>query len=261
MIFLEAFIVSLLGLILGSFATAITYRAPRGIPWAFGTKSTDSDVSAHRSVCPSCKTKLTLRDLVPLLSWGLSGGKCRHCQAPIGYIYPAIELAVLFGCLLIYALKGWGLESFVMMALVPFLVALFAIDLEFMILPNALVGMIGALGLLRFALAGILSVEAVIFEYILGAVVYGAVAWGLRFLMSKWLKKEAMGFGDVKFFAVAGLWLGLGELSSFCILSGGLLIIMAPFWQHVVNKREIAFGPALILAFFGLLLFDGSLLF
>ena len=75
-----------IGLILGSFVSALTYRMPRGQNFVHG-----------RSRCPACKTDLTIPDLIPVLSWGASGGKCRHCKEPVSWRYPVIELVC--GCL------------------------------------------------------------------------------------------------------------------------------------------------------------------
>ena len=77
----------LLGLICGSFVTALSYRLPRG-----------EDFVSGRSRCPQCETTLSALDLVPVVSWLMSRGRCRHCKTPISARYPAIELlcGVLF---------------------------------------------------------------------------------------------------------------------------------------------------------------------
>lgn len=70
------------GLIIGSFATALVYRLPRGLDW----------VSA-RSRCPSCGHVLGVPDLVPVFSWLFLRGRCRHCGTKIPARYPLIELS------------------------------------------------------------------------------------------------------------------------------------------------------------------------
>ena len=79
--------------------------------------------------------------------------------------------------------------------------------------------------------------------------------------MTKILKKDALGFGDVKFFAAAGIWLGIFQLPAFMMLSGALGILFAIAWKIVKKEDVFPFGPALILGFFALLFFDGSQLF
>ncbi|MDE1901102.1 MAG: prepilin peptidase [Alphaproteobacteria bacterium] len=70
------------GAVLGSFGTMLAYRVPRrlSIVWP----------GSH---CPSCRTPLTIADLVPLLSFIAHRGKCAHCGARIGMRYFYIELA------------------------------------------------------------------------------------------------------------------------------------------------------------------------
>jgi prepilin signal peptidase PulO-like enzyme (type II secretory pathway) len=71
----------LVGLALGSFTTMLAYRVPRRL-----------SIVKPPSHCPSCSTPLTPRDLVPVLSWVMEKGKCRHCHKKIGIRYPLIEL-------------------------------------------------------------------------------------------------------------------------------------------------------------------------
>lgn len=84
----------IVGLVLGSFTTMLSYRLPRGL-----------SIVKPRSTCPSCKTVLGIPDLIPVLSWPCARGKCRHCKAPIGGRYVLIELIItaLTACAFYYA--------------------------------------------------------------------------------------------------------------------------------------------------------------
>ncbi len=73
----------IIGLVLGSFITMLSYRLPRKI-----------SIVTPRSACPSCKTTLGLLDLVPVFSWIFMKGKCRHCGVHIGARYVIIELII-----------------------------------------------------------------------------------------------------------------------------------------------------------------------
>jgi len=95
---------------------------------------------------------------------------------------------------------------------------------------------------------------------LLGAAIFAFVSWALGFVLTKILKKDSLGFGDVKVFLVSGLWLGLYMLPYFMILSGVLAIIIGLFWRFHLKKQVFPFGPALITALYGLLLFEGSIL-
>lgn len=70
------------GLVLGSFATMLSYRLPR-----------HESIVMPPSHCPRCNARLTPSDLVPLFSWLCAKGRCRHCHAPISARYPLIESA------------------------------------------------------------------------------------------------------------------------------------------------------------------------
>src|SRR5580693_3040146 len=71
----------LVGLALGSFVTMLSYRAPRNL-----------SIISPPSHCPNCHTPLMARDLMPVLSWLIEHGKCRHCGARISARYLIIEL-------------------------------------------------------------------------------------------------------------------------------------------------------------------------
>ena len=102
----------LIGLCLGSFASLLAYRWPRGLPWA-----------NTRSQCPACGHVLGARDLVPVLSWVFSGGACRHCGAAVSVRYPLFEVACGALCLGLYALIGWQWLLAPVLAAVPFALA------------------------------------------------------------------------------------------------------------------------------------------
>lgn len=260
---LEFLIVGFTGLAFGSFATAVTYRVPRSLPWAFEWPGKKSEIRAGRSVCPSCKTVLRAYDLVPVFSWLLRRGKCAHCKASIGMIYPLIEIATLLLTIGVYCVFGLEQISLPVFLLVPFLVALFAIDCQHMILPNQLVFIVGLLGLV-YHMIGLFSVHFLSLNlffgnYLAAAVIYPVLLWLAGVLVGFLLKKEALGMGDVKFFAAAGIWLGMGKLAYFLIFSGFFGALFGIIWRKFHSEQEFPFGPALITAFYVLLLGGGSL--
>ena len=120
-------LVGLLGLVFGSFITALSYRLPRGQSTASG-----------RSRCPACGTTLGAVDLVPVFSWIFFRGRCRHCGAPVHWRYPVIEAvtAGLFVTAAVVAASWPGLM--VMLATVPVLVAIAVIGLEHGRVPDVL---------------------------------------------------------------------------------------------------------------------------
>ncbi len=251
----EIIIIVSLGLILGSFTTALAYRVPLGISWG-----------AKRSSCPSCGSVLNALDLIPLFSWCINRGACRHCKTRVSASYPLVELASLALCLTVYSVYGLSVLGLFVIFAVPFLLALFLIDIKHMILPNQLVAALFFIGVIRlFFFWGMSNFlyEAgleILIHYVLAALIFAFISWGTGALMSKMLKKESLGFGDVKFFGVAGLWLGLEVLPLFMIISGGLAVVLALVWRYIKKSNVFPFGPALISALFILLFYQGILL-
>lgn len=253
MIFTEALVILFLGLVFGSFSTALVYRVPREMNWV-----------SKRSSCPSCHNVLTVVDLVPVFSWLCSGGKCRHCAVAVPIRYPLTEVAAVVLCFGIYFALGFNAESLFVLAAIPFLLSLLVIDLDRYILPNELVFIalvIGLFRLLYFSISGSYSyAHELLIPYGIGAVVYPLVSWGMGVLIGKILKRDALGFGDVKFFLVAGIWLGMPLFSHFLILSGLLGVITAFFFKVLRKKDIFPFGPALIMSLYFLLLWQGRIL-
>ncbi len=238
---------------LGSFTSALIYRIPRKKGWG-----------AVRSACPSCKKKLGVLDLIPLFSWLLSLGKCRYCKSRISYIYPAIEVICAILSLGVFLVFGFTIEALFLIGALPFLASLFIIDFKHFILPNQLVFIVLVIGLIRlfyFSVNDVFNSPSELFiPYIVGAFLYALTPYVLGVMLSTILKKDSLGMGDVKFFFVAGVWLGLAELSNFMMLSGGLAIAFALIWRAVKREEIFPFGPALIVSFYSLLLLRGIIL-
>lgn len=260
---IEIIMVCYTGLVFGSFASALIYRIPRDIPWIYNRKNSGNGSGISRSACPSCQTQLKAIDLIPLLSWAFLRGRCRHCKAPITFIYPLAELITLVGFIVVYYYAGLSLDALFLFLLIPFLVALIFIDAQHYILPDELVGIVGLFGIGHLGISWLydhIGLGEIVMSHLTGAIVYGLFAYILGFIMTRVLKREALGFGDVKFFVVAGLWLGLADFSLFLMMSGVIGIVIALLWRLVKNQDLFPFGPALIISFFILLFVDGSLL-
>lgn len=244
-------VVGVFGLALGSLATAMAYRLPRDL----------SMFTRVRSRCPSCNHALGPLDLVPLFSWIFLRGKCRYCRAPIGWQYPVIELATLSLCLLFYAFHGFAPELLPLFALAPVLVAIIDIDFRYGIIPDGLNLSIFLLGVAALLANALVSSEQISFLTENGALAAGGcLAYGLGSLALRQggqliLKREPMGLGDIKFFAAAGVWLGLSAeaAAAFMMISGLCGTIMALVWKKVTGEAEVPFGPSLIVAFIAVL--------
>ncbi len=102
---IDAIILFVLGLLIGSFASAVAYRLPRG-----------EDFVLSRSRCPKCGHTLAAIDLIPLVSWLVQGGKCRYCKTEYGVRYLFLELGFAFS----YGWIGYFFSE-------PFVVLLFCV--------------------------------------------------------------------------------------------------------------------------------------
>ena len=117
----------LLGLVVGSFLNVVIHRLPRG-----------ESIVHPPSHCPACGARLGPAELVPVVSYLVQGGRCRHCGARISPRYPLVEL--LSGLLFAYAAYrlGPGLELPFAWAFLALLVALAFIDIDTYLLPDSL---------------------------------------------------------------------------------------------------------------------------
>ncbi len=190
----------LVGLTIGSFLNVVVHRVPAGL-----------SVVRPGSACPACGHQLAAWENIPLVSWVLLGRRCHGCHQPISWRYPALE--ALTAALFVAAGARFGMSSTLPATAAFFagLVALAAIDVDRLLLPNAVVyptGIVTAVALLVAAAAGgqwhRLAVAA---GCALGAFV---AFYALHAVNPRWL-----GFGDVRLSAVIGLalgWLGVGYL-------------------------------------------------
>ena len=243
----------LIGLILGSFASAMSHRIPHGESWWGRAGAT------ARSKCTSCDMPLKPKDLIPLVSWIINKGKCAHCKASISKRYPIIELASALICLMTLIIHGISIQTAFIIAVTPFMLAHFVIDLDHKILPDQLNIITAAIGLLFIGSQGFLNQDYIpVLNHLGAAFIYAFTAFVLGKTMSIILKKDALGFGDVKFFAVAGLWLGLTALPTFMVISGIAGVAFGIAWQTIKKDPVFPFGPALIISFFITLMIDAS---
>ena len=254
--FFELTIVSLIGLLLGSFATVLYWRIPRKRSWFLST----SDRMFSRSKCLHCGHQLAAYDLFPVISWVIRGGKCGYCKEEIGFSHLLIEILTLAACLGIYSVHGLTIISAILILMVPFLVALIFIDIDHMILPNQLILILLALTIGYTFLPYILGQvtwdnSADLYNNLLGMVLFPLIIIVCSRFMSFFLKKETLGLGDVKFFSVCGLLLGFTHLPIFLIFSGAIGVAIGLFYNKILCQQIYPFGPALIIAFYAGMLF------
>jgi len=253
----EACLALLFGLLIGSFLNVCVYRLPQ-----------DLSVVRPRSYCPACDHPIAWYDNVPLLSYALLGGRCRHCKAAISVRYPAVEL--LTGALFVVFVwrLGPSLAAVKFCLLSALLVGLTFSDLEARILPDefTLGGTAAGLGLAWFVpvkddiaqmllwLAGVREDPhwASVAEALLGAIVPGLFLWFGGWLYFKLRHREGLGLGDVKLVAMVGAFLGLHGALLMLIagsLAGSLIgYAYIRFTHKDPSTYELPFGTFLGLA-------------
>ena len=219
-----------LGLAFGSFLNVCIYRLPRGI-----------SVVTPRSACPKCKHAIALYDNLPVLSWLILRGRCRHCKAPISSRYWIIELLTGLLFLACYWYFGLTISTLKYCTFAFLVLGLIFTDADTKLLPDKLTLPGLALGI---AFSFFVPVNDLVSQFLPGAVnlpfsndvserlfslldslagaavgasfIYGAGAIYLR-----WRGTEGMGFGDVKLMAMVGAFLGV-KLTVFTIFTASL---------------------------------------
>jgi leader peptidase (prepilin peptidase)/N-methyltransferase len=196
---------------IGSFLGVVAERLPAGRGVVLG-----------RSACPHCGHRLRARDLVPVLSWVASGGRCRYCAAPLGLLHPAIEIAALVIALWAASeLSGWLIWAGC--ALGWTLLALAVIDQRHLILPDRL-----TLPLIPAGLGVAYAVEpSLVLNHAIGAgagfLALAVVGWAYRRLRGR----EGLGLGDAKLLAAAGAWVSWPGLPSVVLLAAAAALLAA----------------------------------
>lgn len=216
------------GLLFGSFATMASYRLPRG-----------EDLVIKPSRCPSCNHRLGFFDLFPVLTWIASRGSCRHCHTRIHWRYPATELAMGILFCVVYLHAGWTLYALSLYMVVLWLVIMTVVDFEHKIIPDLVhIILIPTAFLYHYAL------NHPWYAVFPGAILGLGTALALRYGFWVWKRREGLGWGDVKFFGVAGMFIGIEGFAPFMLLSGLLGIVIAIFWKKAGKGDEYPFGPA-----------------
>jgi len=230
------------GFAIGSFLNVVIWRIPAG-----------NSIVSPPSACTTCGAPIAPRDNVPVVSWLLLRGRCRHCQAPISARYPIVEgvtglafvLVVLGAFFGVYpAAYALPLAYFVAIA-----IALTLIDIDTHTLPNKIV-------LPSYFVVAVLLVAASAIENswprLLMAALGTIILFGFYFLLAM-ISPRGMGFGDVKLAGVIGMllgWLGWGSLAIggfAAFLLGGVFSLLLIVTKKVSRKGGIPFGPWMLL--------------
>lgn len=188
----------LLGLVTGSYLNVVVHRLPRRLSTVL-----------PRSRCPACGASIRPLDNVPLVSWLALRGRCRDCGAPIPVRYPLVEATTAALFVLSAESFGFSVETLVAALFCALMVALAAIDVEHLMLPDRITLPGIAAGVALQPLAGWAGrgwngVAGALLGAALGAGVL-LLAYGLWWAVRR---EEGLGLGDVKMLAMVGAFLG-----------------------------------------------------
>ncbi len=230
------------GLVFGSFLNVCIYRMPRGL-----------SVVAPRSACPTCKTPIAAYDNIPVVSWLVLRGRCRHCHTAISPRYLGVELLTGF----LFALCVWQfgptLVALKFMAFSFLLLGLIFTDCENRLLPDLLTLPGFALGLLFSLFVPLESFFEYIFatqfnwrllslgDALLAAFIGGGFVWAAGELYFRLRGAIGMGFGDVKLLLMIGAFLG-ARLSVMTIFVASIAsaVVGLSMFPAVYRRRQKA---------------------
>ncbi|HEX7368401.1 MAG TPA: prepilin peptidase [Candidatus Saccharimonadales bacterium] len=269
-------LLAVLGVIFGSFVSALTWRFHEQavLAPAKGVKPSKSlqkrlrelSMARGRSMCLHCGHELAAKDLVPILSWLALRGKCRYCGEPISWHYPALE--VLTGLVFVASYLWWplgfrgvGLFQFVLwlVFLVGFM-ALAVTDLRWFTLADRIV----------YPLIGLAIVQTVIvalvlpsWHYLWMAALAALIIAGVFYVLFQVSGGRWIGGGDVKLAVVLGLlaatpWKAVLVIFAASVI-GTIVSIPLLFKGKQGLKAKVPFGPLLLAATFITVLFGTAI--
>ena len=237
---MDILFVIILGALWGSFANVCIYRLPN-----------DENVVSGRSFCPKCKQKIVWYDNIPVISFVILKAKCRNCDYKISYQYLVVEILSLLSFTLIYFLFGISITTLLFWILYLCFVIIFFIDLKHFIIPNVITFPLMALGFFKSFDPNL----SYLFPNYLNSLIGGAFGYGIIFSIIYFYKqvrkKEGMGLGDAKLFAVIGFWFGWISIPFIVFLSSLVALISVVPSLIMKSKQmssEIPFGPYIIIA-------------
>ena len=240
-----------IGSCIGSFLNVVIYRFPN-----------DLSIIKPRSFCPKCKTKLTWRENIPLLSWLIQKGRCINCGTSISPRYPFVELltAILFVVFINSSPSLYSISSnlffniFFSWLFLSLLICISLIDLDSFWIPQGLINFGFLSGFLGLIFIGLFNNKFIDFYLLAKGLSSSAISFcifeTLRYSAKFIFKKDAIGKGDSKLVAMLALWLGpMGTLFAVGIsyVFAAIYCIIGLSMNRVKFRQVIPFAPFLSL--------------
>lgn len=255
----------ILGLLIGSFLNVVIYRFPlmmerdwRSQCYEFLELPETEDkeqafeqfnLATPGSHCPSCKHAISAVENIPVLSYVIQGGKCKHCKVSISARYPIMESVTAVMSVVIAANFGFTWLTLALLVFTWTLITLTMIDFDHQLLPDDITIPLLWLGLLLNSFSLITDLQSAVLGAVGGYLILWLVYWGFKLLTGK----EGMGYGDFKLLAALGAWLGWQFLPHIILLSslvGAIVGISLIVIRGQDRNIPIPFGPYLASAGF-----------
>lgn len=230
MVLFSIILYGVLGLVIGSFLNVVIFRVPHG-----------ESIVSPASHCPTCGHYLRPWELIPVLSFLALKGRCSKCGIKISWRYPLVELltGILFVAVYLLRSDRTTLGIILDLSFLSLLIALTFIDVDTFRLPDILVSLTAGTGLASALVTG----NPGIWQS-LG----GGLAAGSLFFFIAYFYADGMGWGDVKFVAALGLYLGFPGIFMAVFIASILGVIVGTLRILCLKKSwkdPIPFGPFL----------------
>ncbi len=224
----------ILGASFGSFFNVVIYRMPL-----------KESIVFPGSYCPSCKTPIKYLDNIPIISYFLLNGRCRYCKNPFSIRYTFVEILTALMTVSFYMIYGLNTYFLMYVILIYLLIPVTFIDIDYLIIPNQFI-LIGLVVLTIGLPLDFLPINWI--EGVYGSLVFAGFLFSIGLIGQFILKKESIGFGDVKLGLILGGYLGieysiLALYLSFAIAAIMVFILLGG--NFINRKAKIPFGPYL----------------
>ncbi len=243
------FISIIFGAIIGSFLNVCILRLPK-----------EESIITPGSHCPHCQSPIKFYDNIPLVSYLLLNGRCRHCKKSISVQYPLVEGITALSSLILFVKFGPTLSYLFYFSFVSALIVITLIDLYHQIIPD----IISLPGIGVGILASLVIPQVTLLNSLIGVLLGGGSLFLIATLYQRLFKREGMGGGDVKLLAMIGAFLGWKAVM-LTILLGSLIGSIAGMTIMISKgknfKYAIPFGPFLSLGAVISLFYQNEIIF
>lgn len=226
-----------LGVIVGSFLNVVILRLPKE----------NVSIAFPASHCPKCEHPLSWYENIPVVSYVIQLGKCRHCKTTIALQYPIVELLMGILALALYSTYGFSITFGGYFLFSATLLVISYIDLHLQIIPDSLT----LPGIIAGIIFSLVSPQLYWLESLLGILLGGGGLYTVAFLYKLLRKKQGMGGGDIKLLAMLGAFLGWQSICFILLVSSitGIIVSLITLIRHKWGiKTRIPFGPFLCFA-------------